>query len=400
MNQSKSDFFRYVAQTSPESFAVPVTKAKGIYLYDEFGNATIDFISGICVSNLGHGDPDIIDAIKGQAENYLHPMVYGEVVMNPQIAYAKALIESLGAGFDKIYFGNSGADAIEGALKIAKKYTGRQKIVAFENSYHGSTHGALSVTGNEEMKQGYGPLLPHVHFAKFNQTESLATIDEETACVIIEPIQGAAGVLLPEPAFLSALEKRCKAVGALLILDEVQTGFGRTGTLFAFQKFNLIPDIVVLAKALGGGMPIGAIASRDEVISVIQKNPILGLISTFGGHPVCCAAGLASLTKINSQAIRSNVQNSEQVLLSTLKHPYIVELRGIGLLYALILPDFEFAETVRARSLKKGLLTIGFLNIKNGLRISPPLNITEQEMITSCHILLEAIEFASTFKRP
>ncbi|MFK7972748.1 MAG: aspartate aminotransferase family protein [Bacteroidia bacterium] len=385
------DFFKHVAQTSPEPIPLSISHAKGVYLYGKKGEKIIDFISGICVNNLGHGVPEVIEAIQNQAEKYLHPNVYGDVDMEPQTAYARALCEALGPGFDQVYFLGSGAEAVEGSLKIAKKFTGRTKLVACEQSYHGSSHGALSVTGADWKKQGYGPLLPNVHFIPFNDKESLQKIDEETAAIIIEPIQGAGGIIIPDDGYLQAVKNRCQEVGALMILDEIQTGFGRTGSLFAHQDMGFRPDIILLAKALGGGMPLGAFVTRTEVMNSIRQDPILGHISTFGGHAVCCAAGLASFKKLRNSDLIAQVKMKEQWLIEGLQQLDIEGFRGKGLLYAALFKDFDTANTIRAKALELGLLTIGFLNIPNGLRIAPPLTISKAEMDEAFAILSAAI---------
>ena len=386
------DFFQHIAQTTPEPIPLSISKAKGIYLFGENGNKIIDFISGICVNNLGHGQPEVIRAIKDQAEAYLHPNVYGDVDMAPQTEYAKELCEALGEGFDQVYFLGSGAEVVEGALKLAKKITGRSKLISCEQSYHGSSHGALSVTGAAWKKEGYGPLLPNVHFIPFNDRKALSAIDKETAAIIIEPIQGAGGVIIPDEGYLAAVKARCEEVGALMILDEIQTGFGRTGSLFAHQAMGFKPDILLLAKALGGGMPLGAFITRKEIMQTLSHDPILGHISTFGGHAVCCAAGLAAFRLLKNSDLIEQVPQKEKWLKRELQHPAIQELRGKGLLFAAIFKDFETANAIRAKALELGLLTIGFLNIPNGLRISPPLTITEEEMVEACGILKQAMD--------
>ncbi|MEL7532498.1 MAG: aspartate aminotransferase family protein, partial [Bacteroidota bacterium] len=379
-------------QTSPESIALPVERAEGIYLIGPDGKKTIDFIAGICVNNVGHGNPEVLEAIQQQSQLYLHPMVYGEVVMSPQVAYAKRLAELLPGDLSSVYFGNSGAESIEGALKVARKYTGRTELIAFHKSYHGSTYGAMSVTGNEKKKQGYGPFVPDVRFLDFNSFGELSHITQQTAGVIVEIIQGAGGVFLPEQGYLAALAKRCQEVGALLIVDEIQTGFGRSGTLFAHEWAGIIPDILVLAKALGGGLPLGAFITRPEVMGVIQQNPMLGHLTTFGGHPLCCASGLAALEFSLREGLLESVPPKEAIIKKRLKHPLIKGLRGKGLMYAVLFEDFATAERVRQKALALGLLTIGFLNIDNGLRISPPLTITEDQMHEACNILLAAMD--------
>ena len=385
--KASSDFFHYLAQTSLEPIEIQVDRAQDAYLYAcDSDEPVLDFISGICVSNLGHAQPAIIQAICDQATAYLHPHVYGEVDMSPQTRYARRLIEVLGLDFNKVYFTPSGAEAVEGALKLAKKYTGRSKLVSCIGSYHGSTHGALSVSGMEWKKQGYGPFLPQVHFIPFNDFPALQEIDHKTAAIIIEPIQAAKGVVLPDPGYLKAVRKRCDEVGSLMILDEIQTGFGRTGSLFAFQAYGVRPDVLLLAKALGGGMPLGAFIANDTIMEVLSHDPPLGHISTFGGHAVCCAAGLAAFELLLEMDL-SEIKKKEQCLLCHLQHPAIVELRGKGLLYAMLLRDAETARRVQQAALKQGLMTIGFLNIENALRISPPLTIKEEHLEKGCRIL-------------
>ncbi|MEM9986821.1 MAG: aspartate aminotransferase family protein, partial [Bacteroidota bacterium] len=325
---------------------------------------------------------------------YLHTMVYGESIMSPQVQYASKLAEVLGPGLDCVYFGNSGAEANEGALKVAKRFTGRNKIVAFHNSYHGSTHGALSVTGSSTMKQGYGPLLPQVTHLPYNDFAALEQIDSATAAVIIEAIQGAGGVMMPAEGYLQAVRKRCDDTGALLILDEIQTGFGRTGHLFAHQGLGFKPDILTLAKALGGGLPLGAFVTRAEIVSVIQANPVLGHINTFGGGPVSCAAGLALLNKILDENLMASIPAKEAILCHELRHPAIKQVRGKGLLMAAIFDDAASSQRVLQACLKRGLLTIGFLNINNGLRIAPPLTITEEQLREACRLFVGAVEEA------
>lgn len=384
--------YRHVAQTSPESIGIEVVKAEGIYLYGPKGEKWIDITSGICVNNVGHGAPEIITAIQKQSELYLHPMVYGEAIMAPQAQYAAELARILGPGLDCVYFGNGGAEAIEGALKIAKKYTGRTEMISFYNSYHGSSHGALSVTGSAKKKKGYGPLLPEVSFIRFNKREDLQQITEKTACVIVEAIQGAGGMILPQEGFFQALRKRCTETGCLLILDEIQTGLGRTGDMFAHQGLGFKPDILVLAKALGGGLPLSAFICSQEIMSVIQENPVLGHLTTYGGHPLSCAAGLALVKKIEDEKLLENIPQLEKILTERLQHPDMLAVRGKGLMYAVLFKDFETCEKIRKEALARGLLSIGFLNIGNGLRISPPLTITEAELHTACDILLASIK--------
>lgn len=388
----KQLFDRYIAHTSEEPIGMEIERGEGVYLYGPNGQKWLDLISGICVTNVGHSAPEVVRAIQTQASLYLHPMVYGEAVMGPQVEYGAKIIELLNNRLRKIYFTNSGAEATEGALKIAKKYTGRSELVSCYNAYHGSTHGALSVGGNPKKKVGYGPLLPGVSHIRFNQPEDLDKITNQTAAIIIEVIQGTAGIILPKENYLQKVRQRCDETGALMILDEIQTGFGRTGTMFALQGFEVEPDILLLAKSLGGGLPLGAFVAREEIMAVIQKNPMFGHITTFGGNPVSCAAGLAAVNKILDENLMAKMPAKEAILRQRLIHPAIQELRGKGLLFGLIFETFEFAEAVRKVAYEKGLLTLGFINIDNGLRISPPLTISEAELHTACDLMLASIE--------
>lgn len=385
-------FDRYIAHTSPEPIAMEIERGEGIYLYSPTGKKWIDFISGICVTNVGHGAPEVLEAVRRQSSLYMHPMVYGEAVMAPQVRYAQKIVENLNNRLKRVFFTNSGAEATEGALKIARKFTGRGKLVSCLNAYHGSTLGALSVGGNPKKKAGYGPLLPDVHHIRFNHPEDMPVIDEQTAAVIIEPIQGTAGIVLPKDQFLQKVRQRCDDTGALMILDEIQTGFGRTGTMFALQGYDIEPDILLLAKSLGGGLPLGAFIAREDIMKVIQQAPMFGHITTFGGNPVSCAAGMAAFDKIRHEQLIEQIPVKEMILHQRLKHPSIVKLRGKGLLYALLFEDFDFAEEVRKRTLEKGLITLGFINTDKGIRIAPPLIITKGEMHLACDIILEAIE--------
>lgn len=371
---------------------IEVERAEGIYLYGPDGQRWIDMISGICVSNVGHNAPEVVAAIQEQAGKYLHTMVYGESIMAPQVQYATKLAEVLGPGLDYVYFGNSGAEANEGALKVAKRFTGRQKLIGFENSYHGSTHGVLGVSGSRKLKPGYGPFLPHCLQLPYNDLDALQQIDTDTAAVIIEAIQGAGGAVVPDPGYLQAVRQRCDETGALMILDEIQTGFGRTGHLFAHQGLGFQPDILTLAKALGGGLPLGAFITRREVIEVIQDNPVLGHINTYGGGPVSCAAGLALLNKILDEDLIAQISAKEAIICHELRHPAIKLVRGKGLMIAVLFADYATASRVLQSCLDLGLLTIGFINIDNGLRISPPLTITEEELTMACRLFVQAVD--------
>lgn len=388
----KDDLINHLALPSDYVPALEVERAEGIYLFGPKGEKWIDFISGICVNYVGHGHPKVVGAIQAQAEKYLHTHVYGESMMAPQVRYAKKIIDFLGEGLEQVYFTNSGTEAIEGALKVAKKYTGRTKLVSFYHAYHGSTHGSLSIGGNPSAKEGYGPLLPETELLHFNDVGELDQIDSNTAAVVLEIIQGAGGVVEGTPAFLQAVEDKCREVGALLIVDEIQTGFGRTGTLFAHQWAGIRPDILVVAKALGGGLPLGAFISSREILDVIRRDPPLGHITTFGGGPLAAAAGLAAFEVLLEEQLMERVSQLEDLLKLHLKHPAIKELRGKGLMYALLFEDKETAYEVQAACFERGLITIGFLSIDNGLRICPPLTITPKEIGEACQMIVEAIE--------
>ena len=362
-------------------------------MYDAAGRAFIDLISGIGVSSLGHGNPYVKEAIKQQVDKYMHLMVYGEYVQTPQVRFAEKLTSILPDNLQSVYFTNSGTEAVEGALKLAKRFTGRQQVVALHNSYHGSTHGALSVMGNEEFKQAYRPLLPGVSFISLDDPEELQLITEQTACVIIETIQGEAGVRVPDFAYMQALRQRCTQTGALLILDEIQAAFGRTGKLFAFEHFSIVPDILLLAKALGGGMPVGAFISSAAIMSAFKENPILGHITTFGGHPVCCAAGLAALEVLLDEQLTDTVAAKEALIRKSLTHPAIKQIRGKGLMLALEMESFDLNKKIIDTCIAKGVITDWFLHCSNAMRIAPPLIITDDEIITACRIITEAIDF-------
>ena len=383
------------AQTTHFPLLLEFERAEGIYMYDSEGKAYIDLISGIGVSNLGHGNPYVINAIKQQLDKYMHLMVYGEYVQTPQVRFAEKLVSLLPENLQSVYFTNSGTEAVEGALKLAKRYTGRQQIVACHNSYHGSTHGALSVMGNEEYKQAYRPLLPGVNFVSFNNINDLDIINHQTACVIIETIQGEAGIRVPDAAYMQALQARCKQTGTLLILDEIQAAFGRTGRLFGFEHYGIVPDILLLAKALGGGMPVGAFIASNQIMSAFKENPILGHITTFGGHPVCCAAGLAALEVLLNENLCNQVAEKEALMRSLLIHPAIKEIRGKGLMLALELESFELNKNIIDRCIAKGVVTDWFLHCSNAMRLAPPLIITQEEIRKACAVILEAVEYCS-----
>ena len=371
--------------------ALEIDHASGMYLYGTDGKRYMDLISGISVSNLGHSHPAIIHAIREQAGRHLHLLVYGELIQAPQVHLAGRLAGILPRQLDTIYFVNSGAEAVEGALKLAKRYTGRHEIIAMKNAYHGSTHGALSATGNEDLKRAYRPLVPGFRHIELNNQKDLGVISSKTAAVILEPVMGEAGVRPANPAWIRELRRRCNETGSLLIFDEIQTGFGRTGSLFAFEKLGIVPDILLLAKALGGGMPLGAFIASSEIMNVISHSPALGHITTFGGHPVSCAAALAHLNELLSSEIIATVPAKEQLFRKLLVHPMIREIRSAGLLMAIELGSAVLVQKVIARTLERGILLDWFLFCDTALRLAPPLIISEEEIKTACSILQEVL---------
>lgn len=385
-------FLNHLAQTSDFPLMLEVERAEGVYIYSPEGKAYLDLISGIGVSNVGHRHPAVLKAIQEQLDKYLHVMVYGEFIQSPQVALAQALLNTLPAPLNSCYLVNSGTEAVEGALKLAKRYTKRSELISCFNSYHGSTQGALSMSGDENFKRAYRPLLPGVRHIHYNRPEDFALITEKTAAVLIETIQGEAGVRLPEAGYLQALRQRCSETGALLILDEIQVGFGRTGSFWAFEAFDIVPDIVVSAKGMGGGMPIGAFMASQEVMSVFRNNPVLGHITTFGGHPVSAAASLATLTLIKEQKLYEKAEEKGAQFESLLKHPSILNIRRKGLMMAAEFESFEVLKRVIDSAIRKGLITDWFLFCNNSMRIAPPLTIKDKEIQEACRIILEAIE--------
>ncbi len=391
MNFNREIFLNNLAQTSPFPFLLSIERAEGSFLYTPDGKRYIDLISGVGVSNLGHGHPKIIKAIKDQVDKHLHVMVYGEFIQSTPNLLAEKLVSLLPKKLDCYYFTNSGTEANEGALKLAKRYTGRTEIISFHKSYHGSTHGSLSVSGNENKKNAFRPLLPDVRFLNFNNTDELSFIAERTACVIMETIQGDAGVRIPSRSYMQALRKRCDETGALLILDEIQCGMGRTGTLFAFEQFNIVPDILTIAKAFGGGLPIGAFISSKSIMQCLTHDPMLGHITTFGGNPVCCAAALAALEIIDEENILEGIETKGKLFEQLLSHPRIKEMRRIGLMFAV---DFETEEEVSkivSYCLAHGVICFWFLSHPNSFRIAPPLTITADEIKFSCEVIIRAM---------
>lgn len=396
MLSNRQLFLLHLGQTSGSPLMVEVEKAEGIYLYGPAGEKYIDLISGVSVSNCGHCHPKVVAAVKNQAGTYMHLMVYGEMIQSPQVKYAQRLAELLPGNLNVSYFVNSGSEAVEGAIKLARKFTGRSRIIYFRNAYHGSTLGALSIQGSDRYKDAFRPLIPDTFCIDYNDFRALDAIDKHTACIIAEPVQAEAGVIYPAEGFLQELRKKCSENGALLIFDEVQTGFGRTGSLFALEKFNVIPDILVLAKALGGGMPLGAFIASHGIMSALTENPQLGHITTFGGHPVCCAAGLASLEVILENNLHGLAAAKSSVFRKELIHPAITSLRGDGLLLAVQLSGPEYVHWAIAHAPDHGLILDYFLFCENAFRIAPPLIISNEEIIQACdlikHLLDEAVK--------
>ncbi|MBI4649606.1 MAG: aspartate aminotransferase family protein [Bacteroidia bacterium] len=392
MSSPRQLFLRHLAQTSGYPLMIEINKARGIYLYDKHNRKYIDLISGIAVNNIGHCHPRVITGIKKQAEKYLHLMVYGEYILSPQYEYAKLLTDYLPESLNCVFFVNSGSEAVDGAMKLAKRYTGRQEIIAFYNSYHGSTHGALSVLGDENFKYPFRPLLPGIRFINFNNTNDLQYINEHTACVITEPIQSEAGIILPANDFLINLRKRCTETGALLVFDEVQTGFGRTGTLFAFEQYNVVPDILVIAKGMGGGMPLGAFIADKNIMNCLKKEPMFGHITTFGGHPVSCAAAIASLQVLKKEKIIESVQYKEQLFRKHLVYKAIKNFRGKGLLLAIEFKNKRIAKRVISEAMKNRLIVGNFLFVDDCIALKPPLIITQKQIINVCKLLIKSIE--------
>lgn len=392
MNQ-REIFLHHVAQTSPSPLALEIVKAEGCMLYGADGKEYIDLIGGISVANIGHRHPKVIEAIQKQLDAYLHIMVYGEFIETPQVQYAKLLTDNLPASLNSVYFTNSGAEAVEGAMKLAKRVTGRTQIIAFNKSYHGSTQGALSVMGDENWRNAFRPLLPDVLHLEYNSFESLDEITELTACVIAETVQAEAGIIVPtkDPiaiGWMQALLKKCTETGTLLILDEIQAGFGRTGKLWGFEHFNIVPDILLLGKALGGGMPLGAFIADKKLMDAFTNNPVLGHITTFGGHPVCCAAGMAAMKVLLEEGWIDTVKQKEETFISLLKHDKIKAVRSFGLWMAVEFDSFETNKKMIDSCIANGVLTDWFLFAADCLRISPPLVIEEEEIKKACGIII------------
>lgn len=392
MADLRSAFDRHLAQTSPFPLALDIVGAEGCHLHARDGRRYLDLVAGLAVNNVGHRHPKVIAAIREQADRYLHVIPYGEFIQEPQVRFAEKLASVLPPSLDRTYFVNSGTEANEAALKLAKRITGRTKLVACHKSYHGSTHGSLSITGNEEKKYRNRPLLPDVHFIGFNVTDDLERIDGDTAAVVVEPIQGDAGVRVPDGAWMQALRARCDDTGAQLIFDEVQTGFGRTGILFAFERYGVVPDILVLGKALGGGLPMGAFVSSHARMQLLTHDPVLGHITTFGGHPLVCAAGLAALEVLLDEGLPANAARMGALFKRSLVHPAIREVRGEGLMLAMDLGDADRVQQVVMRCLERGVLGFWFLSCPTAFRIAPPLTITEEQVREACAIILAQLD--------
>ena len=392
MLNNRQLFLLNTAQTSSSPRLIEIEKAEGLYLYGPNGERYMDLVSGFAVSNIGHRHPNVLAAIKEQLDKFLHVTVYGEFVQAPQVALASQLVALLPPTLNNVYFVNSGTEATEGAMKIAKKFTGRKEFVAAKKAYHGSTQGALSLMGDEKFMIPYEPLLPNITHINFNDITDLKTITHQTAAVVLEAVQGEAGVRVPDIAYMQAVRKRCDEVGALFILDEIQTGLGRTGKLFAFEHYDIIPDILLTAKGLGGGMPIGAFIARREIMAVIKENPILGHITTFGGHPLSCAAALASLNTIRDENWMAAVPMKHQLFKDHLQHPLIQEVRGIGLMMAIQLESFEQVERTSKYCADHGIMIDWFLHHETALRVSPPLIIQEEEIIEACRIIKQGLD--------
>ncbi|WP_375586458.1 aspartate aminotransferase family protein [Cyclobacterium xiamenense] len=393
-------FLSHLAQTTDFPLMLEIDRAEGVFLYGPDGSRYLDLISGIGVSNVGHRHPKVLEAMRMQSDKYLHLMVYGEYVQQPQVQLAEALVGTLPAALDNVYLVNSGSEAVEGALKLAKRYTNRPEVICCENAYHGSSHGALSVGGNEQFKRAYRPLVPGVRQIRYGIPEDLNQITENTAAIIIETIQGEAGVRVAERDYFLALREKCTKTGALLILDEIQAGFGRTGTFWAFEQMGIQPDILVCAKGMGGGMPIGAFIASKHLMSVLKSNPLLGHITTFGGHPVSAAASLATIRVIQEEQLTSGVDEKANLFKRLLVHPKIQGIRNQGLMMALVFESFAVLKPIIDRCIANGVITDWFLFCDQAMRIAPPLTITEDEIVFACKKILQSIEEQETIHPP
>lgn len=392
MLNNRQLFLLNTAQTSNSPRLIEIERAEGVYIYGPDNKRYIDLVSGFAVSNIGHRHPDVLAAIQDQLDRYLHVTVYGEFVQAPQVKLAEKLVAALPPQLNSVYFTNSGAEATEGAMKIAKRYTGRQEIIAAERAYHGSTQGALSLIGNAEYHRAYAPLLPGIKFVPYNDAAALDAITTDTAAIILEAVQGEAGIRVPDSSYMQAVRRRCDETGTLLIFDEIQTGFGRTGKLFAFEHYGIVPDILLLAKGMGGGMPIGAFIANKAVMDVIKDNPMLGHITTFGGHPVSCAAALASLGVILDAGLPAGVDAKAAIFRRELQHPAIREIRGIGLMMCLQVDTFAQVEQVSRYAAEHGVIIDWFLHCETALRIAPPLTISESEIKEACQVIRDGLD--------
>ena len=385
-------FLRHIAQTSASPIGLEIVKAEGIYQFDGNGKQYIDLISGFSVANIGHSNPKVIEAVQKQAAEYMHLIVYGEFIETPQVTYAKLLTDHLPSALNCVYFTNSGAEATEGAMKLAKRATGRSKIICFNKSYHGSTQGALSLMGDEYWRNAFRPLLPDIYHFDYGSNEAIEAIDDLTACVLLETVQAESGVIKSTNEWMQSIRKKCDEHQALMILDEIQAGFGRTGSLWAFQQFDIVPDVLLLGKALGGGMPLGAFIAERNLMSALTHDPVLGHITTFGGHPVSCAAGKAAFEVLLNSNYVAEVKKKEEILLNNIHHPSIIAKRTAGLWASLEFDSFETNKKVIDRCIEKGLITDWFLFAPQCLRIAPPLIITEEELTYACALINEAID--------
>jgi len=392
MLNNRQLFLQHNAQTTFFPLLLEMERAEGVFMWDVNGKRYFDLISGIAVSNVGHSNKSVIDAITKQAQSYMHLMVYGEFVQAPQVLFAKKLCELLPQNLQSVYFVSSGAEAIDGALKLAKRFTGRFKTLSCKNAYHGSSQGVLSIMGNETFKNAFRPLIPGNTIIEFGNIDDLKIIDDTFACIVMETVQGEAGIRISDAAYFKALKQSCDQHGVLLVLDEIQCGMGRTGKMFAFEHYNFVPDIVCLSKSLGGGMPLGAFISSPQIMQSLAHNPILGHITTFGGHPVCCAAGLAALEFTLSHNLIDDIKEKENFFRNLLKHPKIQEIRGVGLLMALQFDTFENNKKIIDCCIKNGLISDWFLFCDNAMRLAPPLIITHAEIAEACEIILASID--------
>jgi len=391
MRTIKNDFFKYQAQTTPHPLAMQISYAKGSYIYDQNNKAYLDFVAGVSACSLGHKHPKVVSAVKTQLDKYLHVMVYGEYIQEPAVELSKLLAQHLPTPLESTYLTNSGTEAIEGALKLAKRFTGRSQIISAKNAYHGNTMGSMSVMGFEKQKQAFRPLIPDINFIEFNNEADLQQITTKTAAVILETIQGGAGFIVPKNDYLNKVRQRCNKVGAILILDEIQTGIGRTGKLFGFEHYNCVPDVVVTGKGLGGGLPIGAFTASKEMMDCLMDNPKLGHITTFGGNPVIAAAALATLKEITTTILIAGALEKEILIRKHLVHPLIQEIRGKGLMLAAIFPSSEIANHVILKCQDAGLILFWLLFEPRAIRITPPLTISNVDIIKGCKIIIDAL---------